>query len=56
MGRPITVENGTFVGIRLSADLMRRIEAYAAKHKVDRSAAIRALLEMGLASAQDYYD
>ena len=34
--------------MRLPVDLILRVEAYAAKNKVDRSTAVRELLERGL--------
>ena len=48
VGRPITVKNGHRLDVRLPADLMRRVEAYAAGNKADRSAVVRELLERGL--------
>jgi len=36
------------VTVRLPGELVQRIDAHAAKNKVDRSAAMRELLERGL--------
>lgn len=50
MGRPPEMERATFVGVRLPAKLVRRLDAFA-KHDlfdVRRSDAIRYLLEDGL--------
>jgi metal-responsive CopG/Arc/MetJ family transcriptional regulator len=41
-------QNGHRLDVRLPADLMRRVEAYAARNKLDRSTAVRELLEWGL--------
>jgi len=41
-------KNGHRLDVSLPADLMRQVEAYAARNKVDRSTAVRELLERGL--------
>jgi hypothetical protein len=46
--RLISVPNGHKLAIRLPADLIRQVEAFAAKNKVDRSTAVRVLLEQAL--------
>ena len=51
VGRPATVKNGHKLAVRLPADLIRRVEVYAARNKVDRSTAVRELLERGLKGA-----
>jgi metal-responsive CopG/Arc/MetJ family transcriptional regulator len=48
MGRPTTVIDAVSVTVKLPAVLLKRLDAHAAKHKLDRSAAIRSLIENGL--------
>jgi hypothetical protein len=48
MGRPITVPGGSPVTVKLAAELLKRLDAYASKRAVDRSAAMRQLIERGL--------
>lgn len=48
MGRPVTVPGGVPVTIKIAADLLKRLDAHAKRNKVDRSAAIRTLIEHGL--------
>jgi len=47
-GRPATIEATEFVGMRLPKALLDQIDKWAKQHKLDRSAAARALLERGL--------
>lgn len=49
LGRPITVPGGSPVTVKLAAKLLKRLDAYASKRAVDRSAAMRELIERGLA-------
>jgi hypothetical protein len=46
--RLITVPSGHKLAVRLPADLVLRVEALASKNNVDRSTAVRALLERAL--------
>jgi metal-responsive CopG/Arc/MetJ family transcriptional regulator len=46
--RLITVPSGHKLAVRLPADLLLRVEAFASKNNVDRSTAVRALLERAL--------
>lgn len=48
LGRPITVPGGSPVTVKLPADLLKRLDAYARDAAVDRSAAMRSLIERGL--------
>lgn len=52
MGRPVAIGAagaGEFVGLRLPADLLKRVDRWGASEKADgRSDAIRQLLELGL--------
>jgi hypothetical protein len=50
--RPVTVKNGPRLDLRLPAD--RRVEAHAARNKVDRSTAVRELLLAGILRALGY--
>lgn len=48
LGRPVSVGGTAFVGVRLSADLTQRVDAWANSEGVGRSEALRQLLELGL--------
>ncbi len=47
-GRPSTIKDGEFVGLRVPKLLLDQIELWAKQNKTDRSAAIRMLLERSL--------
>jgi hypothetical protein len=49
-GRPVEIGAGAdkFMGVRLPADLMKRVDAWAARNERTRSVAVRDLLEKGL--------
>src|ERR1700688_4266947 len=54
-GRTVEIPGGAtaFVALRLTSDLLKRIEGWASQEKINRrSEALRALLECGLAGAQ----
>jgi metal-responsive CopG/Arc/MetJ family transcriptional regulator len=51
LARRLTVKNGPRLDLRLPADLTRRVEAHAARNKVDRSTAVRELLLAGILRA-----
>jgi hypothetical protein len=50
MGRPVTVEADTPIGIRLPGRQLETIDAWAEAHDVSRSEAIRRLVDRGLAA------
>lgn len=47
-GRPVTVRGTEFVGARLSADLVGKIDTHAEQEGIGRSEAVRRLIEAGL--------
>jgi hypothetical protein len=47
-GRPATTGLTPMIGLRLARNWVRRVDAYAARRKVNRSDAIRGLLEKAL--------
>jgi hypothetical protein len=49
-GRPSTLDDAQFIGLRLSGSMVERIDAWrdARSEKTDRSSAIRNLTETGL--------
>jgi hypothetical protein len=51
MGRPPTVRGENFVGMRLPTDLLVAVDEWGAANEVQRSEAIRRLLEFGLVAA-----
>ena len=51
IGRPVTVDGDRTVTIRLPAEQLDAIDAWAAGNTVPRSEAIRRLVEFGLAAA-----
>jgi hypothetical protein len=48
MGRPAVIGANKFVGLRLSEELLKKIDDWAAHRKVDRSEAIRDLVDQAL--------
>ncbi len=51
MGRPMLgAEAAEFVALRLPPELVKEVDAWMARTKVSRSAAVRDLIERGLAS------
>jgi hypothetical protein len=48
MGRPVSVPGAVSVTIKLPGDLLQRLDAHAAARELDRSAAVRAILERAL--------
>jgi hypothetical protein len=49
-GRPVTTGLTPMIGLRLARNWVTRVDAYAAQRKVNRSDAIRGLLEKALTS------
>ena len=47
-GRPVEISATEFVALRLPKELLRRVDAWAASNGVQRSEAIRRLIEGGL--------
>lgn len=52
-GRPKTTGRGTIIGARWHADDLKAIDAYAKKHGIERTEAIRELVRLGLIQAED---
>lgn len=50
VGRPPTVRGDKFVGMRLPTELLDAVNQWGTEHAVQRSEAIRRLLELGLAA------
>jgi hypothetical protein len=52
MGRPVTVGGENFVGMRLPSALLEAVDKWGEANEVQRSEAIRRLLELGLTVKQ----
>jgi metal-responsive CopG/Arc/MetJ family transcriptional regulator len=50
VGRPATIGAESFVGMRLPTDLLDAVDKWGAANEVQRSEAIRRLLQLGLAA------
>jgi metal-responsive CopG/Arc/MetJ family transcriptional regulator len=54
VGRPVEIGAESFIGLRVPEDLVKRVDAWAARQddKPPRSEAIRRMIEQALAAAQ----
>lgn len=55
-GRPAILKDPMRINVMLTQSLLKRVDAYAERYKLNRSSAIRRVITVGLSAMVPYYD